>query len=226
MHPQAPSYYRAQLDTFRHFLEKELPGHPRHDTGKRNSPLELLKNGFVHPDIKERFDSRVESYNRSGIRLSDEPLSFAELCSFNTWFAMHPEKVAGEEVITTSLQFPIMIKGTREDIVRTISDDPVTQEASKAKRIRIAQAQAAARLKQLILKSLSGTQSKIKIGVREAKRWVREGDMFFVVRSWYRERLLINKVHEPKDDPYTKFIEVGNGTLILDLDNYELIWQE
>ena len=223
MNERTPAYYRARLDTFRYFLNEELPGHPVYDTGQKNSPLELLKQGFVHPDLKERFESRIESFSKLGIKVSDAPLSFTELCSFNTWFAIHPEKVAGTELVTTSINFPITIKGTKEDIENTITKG---LKEDKQKRIRIAQAKATAKLKLLQLVELSGSGESIKIGVRDAKRWIKQGDMFFVVRSWYREGRIKNKVHEPKNDPYTKYIEVGNGALVLDLDNYTLLWQE
>lgn len=223
MNGRTPSYYRARLDTFRYFLNEELPGHPVYDTGQKNSPLELLKQGFIHPHLKERFESRIESFSKLGIKVSDTPLLFTELCSFNTWFAIHPEKVAGIELVTTSINFPITIKGTKEDIERTISKG---LENNKDKRIRIAQAKAAAKLKLLQLVELSGSGEPIKIGVRDAKRWIKQGDMFFVVRSWYREGRIKNKIYEPKNDLYTKYIEVGNGSLVLDLDNYTLLWQE
>ncbi len=146
-----PSYYRARLDTFRYFIKDQLPGHPEFDTGKKNSPLELLKHGFVHSAIKERFESRLESFPRLGIKLSNAPLTFTEACSFNTWFAMHPEKVAGTETVTTSINFPITIKGNQEDIERVISKG---LENQKDKRNRIVQAKAAAKLKILNLLKL------------------------------------------------------------------------
>jgi len=152
MDGRTPSYYRARLDTFRHFIKDELPGHAQYDTGKKNSPLELLKQGFIHPDLKERFESRAESFAKLGIKVSEAPLTFAELCSFNTWFAIHPEKVAGTEAVTTSINFPITIKGTKEDIERTISKGI---EKDKDKRIRIAQAKATAKLKILNLLKLN-----------------------------------------------------------------------
>lgn len=223
MNGHNPAYYRARLDTLRHFIKEELPGHPKLDTGKKNSPLELLKQGFVHTSIKERFESRISSFKSLGIKVSDLPLSFTELCSFNTWFAIHPEKVAGAELVTTSINFPITIKGTKEDIENTIGNG---LGKDKIKRVRIVQAKAAAKLKLLKLVELSGSDEPIKIGVRDAKRWIKQDDMFFVVRSWYQEGRIKNKIHEPKNDPYTKYIEVGNGSLILDLDNYTLLWQE
>ena len=223
MNGRTPSYYRARLDTFRYFLHEELPGHPVYDTGNKNSPLELLKQGFVHPDLKERFDSRIDSFSKLGIKVSDAPLSFTEMCSFNTWFAMHPEKVAGTETITSSINFPLTIKGTKEDIINTVSKG---LQDDKQKRIRIAKVKAAAKLKLLQLVELSGAEKLIPVSVRDAKRWVKQGDMFFVVRSWVREGRIKNKIHEPKGDPYTKYIQVGNGSLVLDLDNYTLLWQE
>lgn len=223
MDGRTPAYYRARLDTFWYFLNNELSGHPIYDTGQKNSPLELLKQGFIHPAIKERIDSRIESFSTLGIKISDAPLSFTELSSFNTWFAMHPEKVAGTELVTTSINFPITIKGTKEDIEDTITKG---LKDDKQKRIRIVRAKAAAKFKLLQLVELSGSGEPIKIGVRDAKRWVKQGDMFFVVKSWYREGCITNKIYEPKNDPYTKYIEVGNGILILDLDNFSLLWQE
>jgi hypothetical protein len=151
MNGQTPSYYRARLDTFLHFIKEELPGHPQFDTGKKNSPLELLKQGFVHPDLKERFDSRIGSFSKLGIKVSNAPLSFTELCSFNTWFAIHPEKVAGVESVTTSINFPVTIKGTREDIENAISNG---MNNAKDKRVRLAQVKAAAKLKILKLLKL------------------------------------------------------------------------
>lgn len=152
MNERTPAYYRARLDTFRYFLNEELPGHPVYDTGQKNSPLELLKQGFVHPSLKERFESRIESFQKLGIQVSDALLSFTELCSFNTWFAIHPEKVAGIELVTTSINFPVTIKGTREDIERTIAKGFGN---NKDKRIRIVQVKAAAKLKILILLKLN-----------------------------------------------------------------------
>lgn len=223
MNGRTPSYYRARLDTFQHFLNEELPKHPVFDTGQKNSPLELLKQGFVHPDIKERFESRIESFSKLGIKVSDTPLSFTELCSFNTWFAIYPEKIAGTEAVTTSINFPITIKGTKEDIEQTINKG---LQDDKQKRIRIAIVKATAKLRLLQLEGIAYKGEPLKISVRDAKRWIKQGDMFFVVRSWHQEGRLKNKVFEPKDDPYTKFIYVGNGSLVLDLDNYKLLWQE
>lgn len=44
--------------------------------------------------------------------------SFLEITSNDNWFKQHPEKIAGEEYETTSFYFPIMVKGTKEDVLR------------------------------------------------------------------------------------------------------------
>ncbi len=73
---------------------------------------------------------------------------FVKITSDNNWFEKHPEKVAGVEFETTSIFFPIQIKGTKEDVLRVTG---VGQDPDKAKRLRIAKARAKAILIQLEL---------------------------------------------------------------------------
>jgi hypothetical protein len=77
----------------------------------------ILRNGVFPKDRDEK--GLVEVYARQK-DYSTEPLSFSELCTFNTWFTMYPEKVCGTEEITTSREFPITIKGDMEWIENTI----------------------------------------------------------------------------------------------------------
>ena len=114
---------------------------------EKTSPEELLKYGFVHEEIKDEVDSLIETATES-----NSPLSFTEITAFNTWFAMHPEKIAGKELLTTSREFPITIKGTKEDIINCISKD--RSHTDNEKRIRIAKAKALAKLKILRLLQL------------------------------------------------------------------------
>jgi hypothetical protein len=44
--------------------------------------------------------------------------NFLEITSNDNWFKKHPEKIAGVEYETTSFFFPIMVKGTKEDVLR------------------------------------------------------------------------------------------------------------
>ncbi|MVO09737.1 hypothetical protein GOQ30_11265 [Flavobacterium sp. TP390] len=66
-------------------------------------------------------------------------MDFVEITSNNRFFELHPEKIAGVEYESSSIFFPKMIKGTKEDVLRVtgmIND--------KSKRIAIAKAKAKA----------------------------------------------------------------------------------
>lgn len=44
--------------------------------------------------------------------------NFVNITSSNNWFKQHPEKIAGVEFTTTSIFFPIQVKGTKDDVLR------------------------------------------------------------------------------------------------------------
>ncbi len=134
-----PSYYRARISAILSVLAKNAGRKDKH------SPEELLKYGYIHEDLQKPIDEYI-----SKTEVSNIPLTFVELTSFNTWFAMHPEKIAGRELLTTSREFPITIKGTKEEIIATISSGKSTD----SNRIRIAKAKAQAKLKLLLLVNL------------------------------------------------------------------------
>ena len=62
---------------------------------------------------------------------------------------MNPGKLAGREYITTSREFPIMIKGTEEDIIRTVT--PLSKPDKQEERLQLARAKAMARKRTLEL---------------------------------------------------------------------------
>ena len=47
-----------------------------------------------------------------------EQLDLVESMTLDTWFYQHPDKVCGKEVLTSSREFPLTIKGTRADCER------------------------------------------------------------------------------------------------------------
>ena len=106
---QNPKYYRARISAILQVLSDNK------GRKEKTSPEEFLKYGYVHEDLQHEINDYIEQSEESNV-----PLSFTEKISFNTWFAMHPEKIAGQELLTTSREFPITIKGTKEDIIRTI----------------------------------------------------------------------------------------------------------
>jgi hypothetical protein len=67
--------------------------------------------------------------------------SFLEITSNDSWFKLHPEKIAGVEYETTSFYFPIMVKGTKDDVLRvtgmTTDNKKLALAKAKAKALKI-----------------------------------------------------------------------------------------
>ena len=110
-----PKYIRARLAAFEDLIEQSLS-----DGDDKNNSRAVLRNGVFPKGISET--ERVKQV-QAGRAFSDAPLDFLELTRFNSWFALHPEKVAGKEVVSTSREFPITIKGTKEDILRVLGEE-------------------------------------------------------------------------------------------------------
>ena len=113
---QSPAYYRARLSAIAAELKRETD----------DQRIKLLQNGY-YPDYSPSPLSQP-SHDSS-------PLTFLEICSWDTWFAMHPEKVCGEIVTTTSRSFPLKVKANANDVIQT-----VTKGMETVQRIRIAKA--------------------------------------------------------------------------------------
>ncbi len=107
-----PEHYRARIEVIRGMLSTLAVN----EKGKVNE-IVLLRNG-VFPEQYNEYKLIQENLLKNTYK--NEPLTFSELTRFNTWFTIHPEKICGEEQVTTSLEFPIKVKGTREDIIRII----------------------------------------------------------------------------------------------------------
>lgn len=109
---RTPSFYRARIEVIR-----ELVSTLDVDRMEKGNDIVLLRNGLFPEKFNEGKLIRGKVAEKS---FSNEPLTISELTRFNTWFAMHPEKVCGKEIVTTSIEFPITIKGSREDIMNII----------------------------------------------------------------------------------------------------------
>jgi len=106
---QKAQVYRARINLVETFA-KAVPD----DKNKR-----LFRNGFIPDAHKSEFNKSL-SVGTNGI--SKEPLNFAEITSYSTWFAMHPEKMAGYEKEASSIQFPVKLIGNRKDIEAMIAE--------------------------------------------------------------------------------------------------------
>ena len=121
---QKPAYYRARLAAIANEIRRETD----------EKRIRLLQNGYF-PNYQPSQQSQSSHDSSPQSSHDSSPLSFLELCSWDTWFTMYPEKVCGEIVITTSRSFPLAVKASSEDVIRT-----VTKGIETAKRIRIAKA--------------------------------------------------------------------------------------
>jgi hypothetical protein len=98
----SPTYLRARLDLIREKL-----------TSATDMQAALLRNGVYYDQKAIEQKAKSKAYPTA-------PLSFTELCTFNTWFALHPEKVCGQEVVTSSKEFPVTIQGDKAQILSII----------------------------------------------------------------------------------------------------------
>ncbi len=98
----SPTYLRARLDLIREKL-----------TTATDIQTALLRNGVYYNLKAIEQKAKSKAYPQT-------PLSFTELCTFNTWFVLHPEKVCGQEVVTSSKEFPVTIQGDKSKILATI----------------------------------------------------------------------------------------------------------
>jgi hypothetical protein len=102
MHSVSPTYLRARLDLIREKL-----------TTATDIQAALLRNGVY-------YDQKAIEQKAKSKQYPQTPLSFTELCTFNTWFALHPEKVCGIEKTTSSKEFPVTIQGDKSQIISAI----------------------------------------------------------------------------------------------------------
>jgi hypothetical protein len=99
---KSTTYLRARMDLIRENLSVTS-----------DMQAALLRNGVYYDQEAIEEKAKSKPYPQT-------PLSFTELCTFNTWFVLHPEKVCGQEVITTSKEFPVTIQGDKSKILTTI----------------------------------------------------------------------------------------------------------
>jgi hypothetical protein len=98
----SPTYLRARLDLIREKL-----------TSATDMQAALLRNGVFYGQKAIEQKAKSKQYPQT-------PLSFTELCTFNNWFVLHPEKVCGIEKTTSSKEFPVTIQGDKAQILSII----------------------------------------------------------------------------------------------------------
>lgn len=86
-----------------------------------------LQNGYAFGETKKLVDDTMdrmcerELETESYVRRRPQ-VPFEVVCSYSNWFDAHPEKIAGTPEISSSLMFPVKIKGTRQDVDRMFAN--------------------------------------------------------------------------------------------------------
>tara|TARA_R110001592_G_scaffold43005_1_gene139499 strand:- start:25899 stop:26339 length:441 start_codon:yes stop_codon:yes gene_type:complete len=116
----APQYSRARIAALNH-LRGELNYELKTASSQRRKEIELqiaqVRNGVFPEGFNEDEMVLLVEKDRD---FSNEPLSTTELMTYGTYFHIHPEKICGQEVVSSSRDFPVSISGTREDVERAI----------------------------------------------------------------------------------------------------------
>ncbi len=136
--PTQPSWYRARfifLEEQHAQINKELKSKRISDSTRKRLEQEkkILYWGYVPPPRDKNMSRRIEAIMKQEFpayylemttgkkpNRPDPPLALHELLRWNTYFLMHPERIAGKEEPTTSMIFPVTVRGDKEDLLRVI----------------------------------------------------------------------------------------------------------
>ena len=95
------AYYRARIAAIR-----------RRTSTQDVQVQKWLGCGYIPERLREDFNIFI----KQELRNDNSPLTFTELMTYNTWYELHPEKVAGTMVGSSSFYFPVIVKGSKKDV--------------------------------------------------------------------------------------------------------------
>ena len=102
----SPAKCRSRIRALRAWISACPPDKP----GEKGSNKKLLLYGVV----PEGYD--LDGWMKDDIENDDsDALDLVENMTLDTWFYQHPDKVCGKEVLTSSREFPLAIKGNSDD---------------------------------------------------------------------------------------------------------------
>ncbi len=118
------AYYRARISLLRELI-----------INSDEENVKFFRNGFFSKGFNEQ---KLVAAHQKTNKFSDSPLTFVELTSFSTFFAMHPENIAGIIVETSSRLFPLKVKGKIQDIEKLLKSGPGAKtENNKVKILKL-----------------------------------------------------------------------------------------
>ncbi len=110
---RTPAWYRARMELVRTLIGEESARIS--DAGGKDTPLlRGLRAGFIPAELLHR-EAEITALAE---KESHAPLTGLELATFDTWFAMHPGKVAGTARLGSGFMNPVLVKGGAEDVGR------------------------------------------------------------------------------------------------------------
>ena len=176
---KTPKYYRARIKAF-----TESNGSASIDENNK-----FFRNGFVPKNAQSLIDKRIKHFISD---VNNNPLSFAEITSYSTWFAMHPEKMAGVESESTSRAFPVKLKGNKKDIENMfasvfsakVSDESEVEALALALQIE---------LELMELDGLSGVQTK-EIKLKNVYNDISKKEIPKICETYYSKNIQKKKV--------------------------------
>ncbi len=196
MNVKEPKYYRARIEYILNEMSFAID-----DKEKR-----LLANGFIK-DIKH-FEKNIKSYEKD---VTNKPLSFAEITSFSTWFAMHPEKMAGVESESTSKSFPVKLKGNRTDIDKMINK-ALQSNTSESETEALALA-LQIELELMELNGLNGVQTKV-IKLKNEYNDISKKEIPKICEKYYSKNIQKKKVINLDTGYLISFTKIGKTKTI------------
>lgn len=120
MKVQEPKYYRARIGLIERLIAENNEWKQAANASEKKAiefDLRLLRKGYLLKSYEE--ERLIHQEMRRG-QYTNDPLSFMELTKYNTYFAIYPKRIAGTYKTTSSLAFPLTVKGTKEDVIQTI----------------------------------------------------------------------------------------------------------
>lgn len=118
---KTPAYFRSRIKLLPQLITKQTED-------KNELQAAQMRGGFLPESHREWWEGLMVADAAS---FGEEPLTDQELCTFDTFFDLHPEKIAGIQVPGTSYVFPITVKGTKEDVMAMFSFLDVVQPSEE-----------------------------------------------------------------------------------------------
>lgn len=115
-----PSYYRARIA----FIEKHIK------EAAAKEVKEIFALGYIGEGYQSIFLEYIAAHEPS---MDNSPLTPSEIMAYDTFFAMHPEKVAGKAQRGSGFMRRVEYKGTMQDVEALFVDLPNTEITESTK---------------------------------------------------------------------------------------------